>query len=229
MKRLSYILLILISCASAYAQPRLSVPELYIGVQGGVTGSTVLFSPTVRYMTPIYNGARLYGNGGLVFRWNGHNHCGLQAELNYLPRGWREVSTAGTYERQLHYVELPVMSHFFFGKKRGRGFINIGPQIGYCVYDDGGTGTQLTPDGPQYEPIKKRFDWGVTAGIGGGYRSRKAGMWQIELRANFSLGTLFGGRTTDYFKTLNNPLEASINLAWLWEFHRKKTIQTTTK
>lgn len=172
-------------------------------------------------MDPIYNACLLSGNGGLVFRWNSHKSCGLQVELNYLPRGWQEQNSSGRYIHKLHYVEMPIMSHIFFGKKRGRGFINLGPQIGYCVWDEGGVGDQLTPGGKQYEPIEKRFDWGVTLGIGGGYRSRKAGMWEMEVRAGYSLGTLFGNRTTDYFKGMSSPLELSVNLAWLWEFKKK--------
>lgn len=232
MKRTLNLLLLACICACAWAQPRLSVPEIYIGVQGGVTASTVLFSPAVRYMSPIYNGCNLSGNGGLVFRLNGHKNCGLQVEVNYLQRGWREVNSSGTYTRRLHYIEIPAMSHIYFGKKRGRGFVNIGPQIGYCVADEGGRGTELTANGPQYARIAKRFDWGVTAGIGGGYRSRNAGMWQMEARFNFSLGTLFGSRTTDYFKDMSNPMELSVNVAWLWEMKgrkRKTTTTTTTK
>lgn len=137
-----------------------------------------------------------------------------------------------TYTRQLHYIEMPFMAHIFFGKYRSRGFINIGPQIGYCVKDDGGTGTKLLGNTHEYDPITKRFDWGVTAGFGGYFRTRKAGTYQMEARCGFSMGGIYGSKTTDYFKQMSSPLDLSINLAWLWECkHKNKTTnsQTTNK
>ena len=64
------------------AQPRLRTPEYYLGVHGGVSASTVMFTPTVPNMLPIYNACVLGGNGGLVFRYAGHKYCSLQVELN---------------------------------------------------------------------------------------------------------------------------------------------------
>lgn len=118
------------------AQPRLHAPEMFLGLHGGVSASTMLFSPSVSHMSsPFTNGVVLGGNGGLVFRYAGHKVCGFQVELNYMHRGWREHSEEATYERHLHYLEIPFLTHLYFGKKSVRGFFNLGPQIGYCVAD----------------------------------------------------------------------------------------------
>ena len=140
------------------AQPQLRKPEVYFGVHGGVTASTVQFSPTVPNMSPITDAVVLGGNGGLVFRWSGQKCCAVQVELNYLQRGWREANEEGAYTRALHYIELPFLMHIYFGSPTVRGFVNLGPQIGYCVYDNGGTGTKQTSEVHQYSPIEKPFD-----------------------------------------------------------------------
>ena len=108
--------------APAWTQPRLRAPEMYLGGQGGVTASTVLFSPTVSNMSnPFTNGVTLGGNAGVVFRYAGHKVCGLQVELNYMHRGWREHTDTATYQRNLHYLELPFLMHLYFGKQAVRG------------------------------------------------------------------------------------------------------------
>ena len=201
------------------AQPRLRKPEVYFGVHGGVTASTVQFSPTVPNMSPITDAVVLGGNGGLVFRWSGQKCCAVQVELNYLQRGWREANEEGTYTRALHYIELPFLMHIYFGSSTVRGFVNLGPQIGYCVYDNSGIGTKQTSEVHQYSPIEKPFDWGIAGGLGFYVRSRKAGLYQLEVRYNYSLGTLFDDSLTAHFRN-SNPMELSVNLAWLWEFKR---------
>ena len=203
------------------AQPRLRTPEIYFGVHGGVTASTVMFTPTVENMTPITQACVLGGNGGLVFRYAGHKYCAVQVEVNYQHRGWREHSDAGSYSRELHYVEVPLLMNINFGSERWRGFFNLGPQIGYCVADNGGKGTQLSSDKTQYaNPIDHPFDWGLAGGLGFYYRSRKAGLYQFEARFNYSFGGVYGTGVIDHF-SMASPMDLSINLAYLWEFKKK--------
>ena len=207
-------------CASvACAQPRLRVPEIYFGIHGGVTASSVLFNPTVANMTPITNACVLGGNGGLMFRYARHKFCAVQVELNYLHRGWAEKNDAGSYSRELHYIELPLLMNINFGSDRWRGFFNLGPQIGYCVKDEGGKGTELNSTTVHYQPIDHPFDWGLATGLGFYYRSRHAGLYQLEARFDFSFGGLYGTAPIDHFN-MASPIDLSINLAWLWEFHR---------
>lgn len=212
----------LMLCGMAAAQPRLRAPEMYIGVHGGVEASTLLFSPKVDNMSPFTHGVTLGGDGGVVFRYAGHKVCGLQVELNYMHRGWREELDGAVYQRHLHYLEVPFLMHLYFGQKSMvRGFLNLGPQIGVCVADQHG-GTPLTSTGKQYNPIDSRFDWGLAAGLGMYVRTNKAGVYQLEVRANYSLGSPFSTRRTDYFQQAA-PLDVSLNLGWLWPLNRGKS------
>jgi hypothetical protein len=216
------LLLLLLSSLTALAQPRLKTPEIYIGVHGGVSASSILFTPAVENMTPITQACVLGGNGGLVFRYSGHKCCAVQVELNYQHRGWREHSDAGTYSRELHYLELPLLMNIYFGSERWRGFFNLGPQIGYCVKDEGGSGTQIGTTTTQYAaPIDHPFDWGLAAGLGFYYRSRNAGLYQFETRFSYSFGGIYGTSLTDHF-SMASPMDLSINLAWMWEIKKKK-------
>ena len=125
----------------------------------------------------------------------------------------------GAYTRALHYIELPFLMHIYFGSSTVRGFVNLGPQIGYCVYDNSGIGTKQTSEVHQYSPIEMPFDWGIAGGLGFYIRSRNAGLYQLEVRYNYSLGTLFDASLSAHFHN-SNPMELSVNLAWLWEFKR---------
>ena len=194
--------MLVLCCIAAWAQPRLKRPEFYLGVHGGVSAGTVFFKPSVEGMTPITNAAVLGGNGGLVFRYAGHKYCHFQAELNYLHRGWATYTeTAGHNYNNLHYVEIPILMHLNFGSEACKWFLNLGPQIGYCVKDETKT-------------IDHRFDWGLAGGTGFYIHTKKAGLYQLEIRADFAFGGIYGTTVIDKY-SLASPFDLSVNLGWM--------------
>ena len=214
-------MLLLILSIAVSAQPRLRTPEMYVGVHAGAMASTMLFKPNIAQIDIMQSPLTI--NGGLVFRYAGHKVCAIQTELNYMQRGWRETITLGqttmNYTRQLDYIEIPLLMHLYFGKERFRGFFNLGPQIGYCIRD---VATSL-PEGvtaPHYLPIDKPFDWGLAGGLGCYYRTRHIGLFQLEARFNFSMGTTYNNRKVDYFSQ-SNAMNLSLNFAYLWEIKIK--------
>ena len=212
MKKQFILISLLMATLAVAAQPRLDRPEYYLGVQGGVMASMMHFTPSVvqSALNPHWG-----GNAGLVFRYAGHKYCGLQVELNWLQRGWYETEIE--YDRTLHYIELPMLFHLYFGRKV-RGFLNLGPQIGYCIAEsDNGNAPSETN---QYLKIDKPFDWGVAGGLGM-YGRSIAGTWQIEARFNYSLGDVFKNSKADWFSR-SAPMNLSLNFAWLWEFRKAK-------
>ena len=225
MKKCHLILLFALFMAgtSLLAQPRLPRPEMYIGVHGGVMASSVLFKPKVEGLDIMQS--PLSPNGGLVFRYAGHKVCAIQVELNYMQRGWREVLkpeggvVAVDYRRQLDYIELPLLMHLYLGGQHVRGFFNLGPQIGYCFRD---VSTELPSNvaSPQYQPLDNPFDWGLAGGLGCYYRTKKIGIFQLEARFNFSLGTIYSNRKVDYFSQ-SNSMNLSVNFAYMWEIKIK--------
>lgn len=223
MIRLRHIIpfILLLLSAMSMAQPRLRRPEIYIGVHGGVMASTVMLKPSVANIDIMQS--PLSPNCGIVFRYAGHKVCAIQAEINYMQRGWHETITTTAqpieYYRTLDYIEVPLLMHLYFGKERFRAFLNLGPQIGYCFRD---IATELPSSitQPQYQPIDKHFDWGLAGGLGCYYRTRKIGLFQLEARFNFSMGTIYNNRKVDYFSQ-SNLMNLSLNFAYLWEIKVK--------
>jgi hypothetical protein len=206
MRKLLISLLIAVSAALS-AQVRLDKPEMYFGVTGGVTESMVMFNPA------ITQGFLMGFNGGVVFRYIAEKNVGVQAELNFSQRGWKEAS--GLYTRQLNYIELPFMTHIYIGHKN-RFFFNLGPKISYLIYEKtllnntvGSTETQ------QITSIQHPFDYGLCTGLGF-LVNIKGKIFQLDTRANYSLSDVFADTKRDVFSTSNN-LNLSVNFAWLFQ------------
>ena len=202
------------------------MPEHFIGVHGGVSASTVNFSPAVNNMTPVTQAVVLGGNGGFVYRYAGHKYCALQVELNYLHRGWAEYNdTIGRYNRQLHYIEIPLLMHLNFGSRKCRWFLNAGPQIGYCLKDGGNQGTLVNGAGQaEYDPVSKRVDWGIIGGTGLCVITRNAGIYQLEVRFDYSFGGIFGTNVEDHFNGAS-PMDLSLNIGWMWPVKKKTKLK----
>lgn len=223
MKRTTTIVLLLMTVVSAFAQPRLHEPEIYVGLHGGALFSMTMFTPAVDGTKTLLDRTLLSGNGGFIFRYAGHKCCGLQLELDYMQRGWREhigddLSSSSYYNRRLDYLEIPFMSHIYFGKKMVRGFFNVGPKIGVCIMEHQ-SGPKHETKQEQYAPVDHILDWGLTGGLGLLLRTQKAGVFQVEARVGYSLGNYFDNHKSAYFST-SNPLDVSVNIGYLWEIKR---------
>jgi hypothetical protein len=117
------------------------------------------------------------------------------------------------YTRQLNYIELPFLTHFYFGNK-SRFFFNVGPKISYLISEkDLFNNTTASTEVQHITKIENPFDYGVSAGFG--YLINvKGNIIQLDTRANYSLSDVFSNDTRDYFDTSNN-LYLSVNFAWL--------------
>ena len=210
------LVLLLLTGARMAAQPRLAQPEMFVGAYGGVTASTVFFTPTVSGMDDLLK-SPLGWNVGAVFRYGAHKVCSVQVEAGYVQRGWREYSETGEYDyfRTLHYIQVPLLAHIHFGGEHFQGFVNLGPQIAYCAASNE-KGTKQTASTYQYRAIDHPFDWGVAGGLGVYGLHRKAGVFQLELRVHYSFGSLYNNSRAEHFAA-SNMLTASLNFAYLWQ------------
>jgi hypothetical protein len=204
MRKISILFFIVLSI-TVFSQSHLKKPEIYVGATFGATESMVIFKPIVA------QGFLQGYNGGLVFRYVADKNVGFQAELNLSQRGWAEKT--GLYTRQLNYIELPFLTHFYFGNN-SRFFFNIGPKISYLISEKNLINTTTASTEVQHiTKIQNPFDYGVSAGFG--YLINiKGNIIQLDTRANYSLSDVFSNDTRDYFDTSNN-LYLSVNLAWL--------------
>lgn len=129
-KILMAVVAILASITAAEGQTHY-VPHVSVGGHGGMTLSEMAWSPSVRQK--FVSGFTM----GASFKYAEERHVGLLAEINLTQRGWAEDMQESplSYKRQLTYIELPVMTHIFFGSRVVKCFFNLGPEFGYMISD----------------------------------------------------------------------------------------------
>jgi len=193
-----FLILIFLLFASRISAQTYNGAELIIGAKGGLTLSTGSFQDTSGVSEDQNGYYHLWGlTGGAVFRYSGEKYIGLQIEANFCQRGWAKH---GEFSRRLNYVQIPVLTHVFFGKKWFRFFINAGPEIAFLINEknDNNSDNKFVS-----EKIKNRFDYGFS--LGGGFEFHtKAGIYQIEGRYEFGLGDVFANNPNDTFRRSAN-------------------------
>ncbi len=205
MKRLlPVILLFLLFSMQISAQKKDFERELYVGVGGGAHMTSVDFLPSVLQKS------HLGIHGGISAKYISENHLGLLLELNYAQRGWTEdfpAESGFAYTKTLNYLEIPFMTHVYFGKKF-RFIINAGPQIGILLGSSDNMNEALAADiaakkqqdpeapiGMQYSLEPGTFDYGIVGGIGMEFKTGMGNM-ALEGRYYFGLGDVFENRKT---------------------------------
>ena len=125
------LILLLALPASRMAAQRHYIPHVHVGVHGGMSLSNQSFYPSIK--ESMLSGAQF----GVSFRYAEERHVGLLAELNIEQRGWKEnfEEDPFSFQRQLTYIELPIMTHSFFGSRSVQGFFNLGQEVGYMIGD----------------------------------------------------------------------------------------------
>ena len=157
--------IILLSAQAAMAQ-------LSVGVHAGYGSYGVNFEP------PSLNGNQVHlyePYFGLVGVFNNQNNFGVQLEVNYTVKGWREEDEDipnSEYKREITYLEIPFMTHFELGKKNLRLYAIFGPYVAFK--QDEKTSSKnydAVMQHPQYNPyIQTIRDIDFGNKLGGGIR-----------------------------------------------------------
>ena len=203
LKCLALLLLLLATTTMVEAQQNdIFKSKFALGVGGGPVFSSIDFDPTIPQNTNQAFSA------GVSFKFISEKHLGLLAELNYTQRGWTEdfselpKNPDHAYSRTLNYIELPLMTHIYFGNKV-KFILNLGPQISYMFSDKFSMNDALSdyvdktmkedPDAPfflQYEDLDSKFDYGLLGGAGIAFDTG-VGSFNLEGRYYFGLGDSF--------------------------------------
>lgn len=181
-----------------------------IGVNTGMNMTKVDLSPRVKQES--HNGMSF----GVTARYMSEKYfkmmCGIQAEINYTQRGWKENiedGTENTYSRTMNYVEIPVLAHLAFGKdaldKGVKFFVNMGPQIAFFLSEKEKMSDNWDPShrpngvNQQYgKMVENKFDYGLLGGMGLEL-STKAGHFLLEGRYYYGLADFWGSTKKDEF------------------------------
>jgi hypothetical protein len=184
--------------------------NLAVGVNVGMNMTKVEFSPRIKQKS--HNGMAF----GVTARYMCEKYfnmmCGIQAEINYTQRGWKEDIDDGsenTYSRTMNYIEVPLLAHLAFGKdaldKGVKFFINMGPQVAYFLSEKEKMSEEWNP---AYRPngvnqqygkwVENKFDYGILGGMGLEL-STKAGHFLLEGRYYYGLADFWGSSKKDEF------------------------------
>ena len=181
-----------------------------VGVNMGMNMTKVDFSPRIKQKS--HNGMAF----GLTARYMCEKYfnmiCGIQAEINYTQRGWKEDiedGTEDTYSRTMNYVEIPLLAHLAFGKdaldKGVKFFVNMGPQVAFFLNEKEKMSENWNPSGrpngviQQYgKMVENKFDYGLLGGLGLEL-STKAGHFLLEGRYYYGLADFWGSLKKDDF------------------------------
>lgn len=206
--RLAIVAMALMLSGLACVAQRHYQPHVHVGVHGGMSMSRQSFFPSVK--ETYLNGAIF----GLSFRYAEERHVGLMAELNVEQRGWKENFQDHPFEfqRRLTYIELPIMTHIFFGTRTFKGFFNLGPEVGYMIgdatkanfpYMNLPSGVAGFPANRRYEQmqmeVSNRFDYGITAGAGIEFIIKRNHSVTLEGRYYYGLGNIYPAAKKDIF------------------------------
>lgn len=198
--------------------------NISVGGQAGATFSRVNFSPSVPQS--LQPGVVLGG----AFRYVEEKHFGLIAELNVEQRGWKEKFDGYdyAYQRRFTYIQLPVLTHVYFGNDKIHGFFNAGPEIGYMISSSEKSNFDYSnvkelagfPSGnrniDQYTlKVKNHLDYGISAGLGLEWFQSRKQSFKLEGRFYYGLGDVFSNHKTDPFSA-SNSMSVMVTLGYFY-------------
>ncbi len=208
MRRLFIILALMACLCGALSAQTHYEGAISVGGKAGVTLSRMQFSPSVpqRFLPGMMVGG--------TFRYIEERHFGLILELNVEQRGWKEMyeGTDFRYQRRFTYLQLPMLTHIFFGKQRFKGFFNAGPELGYMIAHSTSSNFDYRnfadienfPTTNRHNEqlnleIHSRFDYGISAGLGMEVGVAQRHSLTIEGRFYYGLRDVFSNHKKDAF------------------------------
>jgi hypothetical protein len=223
MRRLALLLTLLLPSLLAMSQTHYE-GTIAVGGKGGVSLSRVNFNPTVQQQ--FLPGV----TAGVMFRYIEERNFGILAELNLTQRGWKENFEESDYKysHQFTYLELPIMTHIFFGNRRVKGFFNLGPEINVMLgdgiksnftYTDAENMDYFINDTRHIEQmtmqVNNKLDYGICAGAGMEVNLNPKHSLLLEGRFYYGLTDVFPNHKTDMFSS-SNSMSITVTLGYFY-------------
>ncbi len=227
MKSLLFSLTILVLCAQVRAQSDFR-PEWNIGVGFGPTFSTMSIMPT-NERRALNTKSLFQFHGGVSARYITEKKLGIIGELNFSQQGWEsQFDDGSTYKHthKLNYLEIPLLTHIYFGSDKTRFFVNLGPKIAYLLSESNTRNQALESWLNEYDPdneesfdlaavsyeksAEKKVDYGIMVGMGMEIRTG-IGNFALEGRYYMGFGDIYNNRKKDeYSRSANRVLSARL-------------------
>lgn len=195
--------------------------ELLVGAKAGISIPSMAFSPVIEQNTWVGYTA------GIAMRYTEEKLFGLIVEANITQRGWDEYFEYDPYQyrRTLTYLEIPFLSHIYFGSDKVHGFVNLGPQLGVLIgenrtanFDTHNLPSFSNPNTikESYElPVKNILDYGIAGGLGVELRLNR-NIFVLEGRYYFGLGDIFGNNKADVFSGSSANRGILVSLSYMF-------------
>ena len=220
-----------LSCSYGQQLRRDFLQEVSLGVNAGANLTKVSFLHNMndRLFELGDQSLRQGMRFGFVAKYIHQRHFGVQLELNYVQAGWTEkfhensgVSMVNGINmqdvklgRRLEYLDIPALAHIYFGKRRLRFIVNMGPEI--RVMTKYGEVKWNIPEGDErrsafqagddrFEEEHHNIDYGLTGGGGFDLRVGKMVHLLVECRYSFGFGDLYDNNKADLFQRSNNQM-----------------------
>jgi hypothetical protein len=177
-----------------------TLSEWYLGGSAGASASTITTLP--KWVDKMFT---VGSNGGVVLRYVSEPHFGIQMECNSLSAGWKEDYYGSkdpkqySYQRNLQWIEVPLLAHLYSKAGPARFFINVGPKASLLLnesevnrspkaFPDHGVKVQHKQQFSLVGGLGMELHWGRTA-------------FGIEGRYSYYTTNLFNDAITDDFAT----------------------------
>ena len=210
-KLLKYSLLVFALCFSLVAQSEnFENHNFSVGAKGGLSLSKVNFQSSV---PQTFVGGMVIGAS---VRYIDEKHFGLIGEINLEQRGWKEDFNpleGYNFKRQFTYIQIPLLTHIYFGSDKVRFFFNAGPEIGFMIGDktssnfDYAKADEIEDFQNSYRkteqftlPVNRKFDYGISAGLGMELNMAPRHALNLEGRFYYGLNDIFSNHKGDPFQ-----------------------------
>ncbi|WP_416864433.1 MAG: porin family protein [Imperialibacter sp.] len=195
----------------------------YFGLRGGAHFSEVLFSDTFRpvIMQTSFVYGKQYGAVGKLFL---AEHAGIQMEVNYIEKGYKQLLDSGFYTTKMNYLEIPLLMNAYLGKQKTQFFVNMGPYLEiFLNQKDELQG--VVKDGEEFY----RFDPNVDRTIGYGLRASGGlnrlfsfGLLQLEGGLEVTISDMiFSNRLISTIPDSSKHLVGFVSLAYMIPIGKK--------
>ena len=198
--------------------------SIAVGGKAGASFSRVNFNPTVQQsMLPGLT-------AGVMFRYIEEKNFGLIAEINMTQRGWKETFDEAdyNYSHRFTYLELPVMTHIYFGNQRVKGFFNLGPELNVMLgdgiksnfsYQEAAGMDYFNQNSRHIEQmtmkVNNKLDYGICAGAGLELNLNAKQSLLLEGRFYYGLTDVFPNHKTDIFAG-SNSMSVTVTLGYFY-------------
>lgn len=210
MKKINFLKQAICLCALLFTIDSANA-QVGIGVKGGLNLSKLTFD--VKNDPNTINNFYPAGSFGLVANFKFNKFFSLQPELLYSEQGTKLVgkeyiysftmpdgttysstSPAGEAILQLNYFQIPILTKISIGSEKVRGFINVGPYLGYLLSGKEKNSSQgkereekIDFDDATTKETINRIDLGVSGGLGIAF---KVGPGDIFVEGRYNLGLI---------------------------------------